>query len=88
MTRRLTNDHANGSGGGRGVKENNQVSANDVAKVVGVSFAVEEPMLSSLGGSIVEKEIESIDGTQEGNVEQCSTPITSTVVPHEAITSN
>ncbi|GJV42431.1 hypothetical protein Tco_1420871 [Tanacetum coccineum] len=50
-----------GSGDGRGVKEKNQVSANDAAKVVSVSSAVEEPMLSSLGGSTVEKVTENHD---------------------------
>ncbi|GJT72215.1 hypothetical protein Tco_1031501 [Tanacetum coccineum] len=42
-----------GSRGGRDVKENNQVSANDVAKVVSISSKVKEPVLSSLGGHIV-----------------------------------
>nr|GFA56427.1 hypothetical protein [Tanacetum cinerariifolium] len=41
-------------GGGRGVKEKNQVSANDAAKVVGVYTTIEEPGLS-LGGTMIKK---------------------------------
>ncbi|GJR24893.1 cytochrome P450 [Tanacetum coccineum] len=41
--------------GGRCVKKKNQVSANDAAKDVGVPSALDEPVLSSLGGPMVEK---------------------------------
>ncbi|GJS98198.1 zinc finger, CCHC-type containing protein [Tanacetum coccineum] len=58
-------------------------SANDVAKDIinVVSFVVDEPVLSSLGGHTGEKVIASgnYNGTQERNVVQCSTSIRSTV---------
>ncbi|GJX12999.1 zinc finger, CCHC-type containing protein [Tanacetum coccineum] len=46
-----------GSEGGRGVKEKQQVSANDSAK--DVAYVVDEPVLSSLDGPTVEKVIVS-----------------------------
>ncbi|GJV50948.1 zinc knuckle CX2CX4HX4C containing protein [Tanacetum coccineum] len=45
----------------------NQVSANDVAKVTGVSSTVEEPQLSVLGDNMVKKASVNINGFQEGN---------------------
>nr|GEV45565.1 hypothetical protein [Tanacetum cinerariifolium] len=66
-----------GSVGGRWVKEKQQVSANDACKDNVVACAVEEPVLSSLGGHTVEKVIASgnNNGTQEDNVRQCSITI-------------
>nr|GEU32403.1 hypothetical protein [Tanacetum cinerariifolium] len=50
---------------GRYIKEKNQVLAKDASKVVGLSYGVEEPVLSSLGGHTVEKVIENNDVTGE-----------------------
>ncbi|GKE99750.1 hypothetical protein Tco_0023101, partial [Tanacetum coccineum] len=54
---------------------------NDATKDVVAPSVVAEPFLSSLGGPTVEKVISSgnNNGTWDGNVDQCSTPIRSTV---------
>ncbi|GKA83633.1 transcription repressor OFP8-like protein [Tanacetum coccineum] len=55
-------------GSGRGVKEKNQVSANDAAKVVGLLSAIEEHGLSVLGDNTVKKVTENINVTGESSM--------------------
>ncbi|GKC06673.1 hypothetical protein Tco_0998283 [Tanacetum coccineum] len=70
-----------GGGGGRGVKEKQHGSATcHVA-----SFTVDEHGFSSLGSPTVEKVIDSRNNndTQERNVGQCSTPISTSAASNE-----
>ncbi|GJV85188.1 ribonuclease H-like domain-containing protein [Tanacetum coccineum] len=79
------------SGGGRGVKENNQVLNNVSAGDVVIPLVVDEPVLSSLDGPMAERVTMSgnSSGTQDGNVDSPSTtrvegkvtPISSTIDP-------
>ncbi|GJZ54074.1 hypothetical protein Tco_0608959 [Tanacetum coccineum] len=50
-------------------------------------IAIDEPMFSSLGGHTVERVIAygNNNGTQEGNVRQCLTPISFIAAPHKGI---
>nr|GEU86645.1 hypothetical protein [Tanacetum cinerariifolium] len=74
-------------GGGRGVKEKQHGSDSNTTKDTChvVSSTVDEHVFSSLGGPTFENVIASGNNndTREGNVGQCSTPISSIVAPNE-----
>ncbi|GJU00982.1 reverse transcriptase domain-containing protein [Tanacetum coccineum] len=74
-----------GGGGGRGVKEKQQGSANDNVKDTVNVVVVDDPVLSSLGGLTVEKVINSGNhtDTHDGNVGKHSIPTSSVAPPNE-----